>query len=146
MTPSGYSLLPRTAEDLANDWWDGFETHDIERLVGMFSADATFWDPRFQPFKGTQNIRLYYTDLLGKTVNWGGERSPVYVMDANHFAVHTRTRFELAGVGKTIDFPMVGFFNHRDGFIIGYKEYWDTAYMLRQFGPGAKFPPGPVFV
>jgi ketosteroid isomerase-like protein len=132
----------RNAEQLASDWWEGFGTHDVDRLVGLFAEEATFWDPRFPPFEGRDNIRLYYADLLGKTTAWGGVRSAVYVMDASHFAVHTRSAFDLP-TGRTIDFPMVGFFEHRDGFVNDYKEYWDTAYMLRQFGPGAVFPPAP---
>jgi ketosteroid isomerase-like protein len=135
----------RNAEQLASDWWEGFGTHDVDRLVGLFADDAGFWDPRFPPFKGRDNIRLYYADLLGKTARWGGVRSAVYVMDSSHFAVHTRTTFVVSSAGKTIDFPMVGFFVHRDGFVTDYKEYWDTAYMLRQFGPGAAFPPAPPF-
>ncbi|HEY4610395.1 MAG TPA: nuclear transport factor 2 family protein [Ilumatobacteraceae bacterium] len=135
----------RNAEELATDWWEGFATHDVDRLVGLFAADATFWDPRFPPFKGQDNIRLYYADLLGKTAQWGGVRSNVYVMDSSHFAVHTRTSFVLSIADKTIDFPMVGFFEHHDGLVTAYEEYWDTAYMLRQFGPGAAFPPPPAF-
>jgi len=71
----------------------------------------------------------------------GGVRSGVYLMDSAHFAVHTRTVFDLPVLGKTIDFPMVGFFEHCDGFVTDYKEYWDTAYMLHQLRPGAAFPP-----
>jgi len=136
----------RTADQLATEWWEGFGTHDVERLVGMFAQDARFWDPRFPPFEGRDNIRLYYVDLLRKTARWGGVRSGVYVMDSAHFAVHTRTAFDLPVLEKTIDFPMVGFFEHRDGFVMDYKEYWDTAYMLHQFGPGAAFPPAPAFI
>ena len=33
----------------------------------------------------------------------------------------------------------------RDRFVTAYEEYWDTAYMLRQLGPGAAFPPSPAF-
>jgi len=135
----------RTADQLATEWWEGFGTHDVDRLVGMFAADASFWDPRFPPFRGRENIRLYYEDLLGKTARWGGVRSGVYVLDASRFAVHTRTAFDLPILAKTIDFPMVGFFEHHAGFVTDYKEYWDTAYMLHQFGPGAAFPPAPAF-
>src|SRR3954465_15474550 len=94
----------RDADQLATDWGEGFGTHDVDRLVGMFSADATFWDPRFPPFKGQHNIRLYYEDLLGKTAEGGGVRSNLYVMDSSHFAVHTRTTFVLSIMHKSIDF------------------------------------------
>jgi hypothetical protein len=139
------SAFERNADQLASDWWDGFGTHDVDRLVGLFAVDASFWDPRFPPFKGLDNVRLYYSDLLSRTDRWGGERSAVYIRDPRHFAVHTRTTFVLSLLNKTIDFPMVGFFEHHGGFVTDYKEYWDTAYMLRQFGPGAEFPPAPAF-
>jgi hypothetical protein len=140
------NLAPRTARELALEWQEGFEQLDVERLVNLFASDASFWDPRFPPFKGLANIRLYYEDLLGKTRNWGGAISEPYVLDESRFAVHTRTEFMLRGLEKVIDFPMVAFFTHRAGYVIGYEEYWDTAYMLSQFGPHATFPPAPKFV
>jgi ketosteroid isomerase-like protein len=128
---------------LATDWWEGFAQGDVERLVSMFAPDSTFWDPRFPPFAGRDNIRLYYEDLLGKTTAWGGVRSAVYVASESEFAVHTRTKFTMRGMNKVIDFPMVGFFKHRNGQLSAYEEYWDTGYMLRQLGIPA-FPPSAV--
>jgi ketosteroid isomerase-like protein len=129
-------MILSNADRIAKTWWDGFASSDVERLVSLFDEDASFWDPRFPPFRGKAAIEAYYRDLLSKTTDWGGTMEAPYLCGDDRFAVRTRSRFRSRRGGPLIDMPLVAFFRIRpsDGAVVLYEEYWDTLYVLRQLG------------
>lgn len=134
------------AVQIQRTWWNGFQREDVAALAALFANDATFWDPRFVPFAGRANIRLYYEDLFAKTTDYGGAHLGPYMFHDGAFAVWTRSKFRHRASGRLVDFPLVAFFTYRpsDGLVIAYEEYWDTAAVLRQLGISS-FGAAPAF-
>ncbi|WP_462419028.1 nuclear transport factor 2 family protein [Kytococcus sp. Marseille-QA3725] len=82
-------MIDRSAAEAAvRSYYEAVDADDVERLVGLFTPDATYERPGYEPFVGHEALRAFYT---GDRVIESGEHTlDTLLVDGDQVAVHGR--------------------------------------------------------
>lgn len=106
-----------------------FNDRDVDAVIELFASDAVYHNMPMAPVEGTTAIRQVVESFVSpaEKIDWeilnlaqdGGvvlsERLDRFIMD-----------------GRTVDLPVMGAFEIRDGKIRAWRDYFDLATWQRQ--------------
>ena len=135
MTPPALSIAHRFTE--------AFNARDIERIVELFTPDATYHDLFYGAWTGQVGLRALFARMYaeGSRHEWTMTAvavGPRYTFGEWDFAL-TVSAAVPSGAGRTLRFAGVSVFETRDGRCHTYREHFDRAAALLGVGisPGA---------
>jgi steroid delta-isomerase-like uncharacterized protein len=125
----------------AKDWMSKFNASGLDQLASMYAERVDFEDVTLAHKAGS---REEVKSFFGGFVTGGGEHSFVaksYTGGADGGAVewtwHAKHGSDLMGVpakGKETQVDGVSVLHFKGGKIVGQRDFWDAATMLRQLG------------
>ncbi|MEO5319978.1 limonene-1,2-epoxide hydrolase family protein [Arthrobacter sp. CC3] len=109
-------------ERLVLEFFEHWEERDIEAIVGYFAADGSYIDMPLPPRRGTDAIRAYLTEIFGAfTV-----KIETLAMASRGETVFTeRIDYLIRDGHPTVDLPVTGVMEIRDGKIAAWRDYLD---------------------
>lgn len=81
-----------SAEAVVRAYYDAVDADDVETLIGLFAADATYGRPGYEPFVGHEALRAFYTG--DRVIASGTHTLDAVVVDATGEQVAVHGRFE----------------------------------------------------
>ncbi len=115
--------------DLVRRFCEAWSRRDPQELAGYFADDAIYHNIPMKPVAGRRAIAGFITQFLA------GARSAEF--EIGHLAVAGETvftervdRFQLAE--RTVELPVAGVFELRDGKIGAWRDYFDLETWARQ--------------
>jgi steroid delta-isomerase-like uncharacterized protein len=130
---------------VAQQFAAAFSRHDVEGLVGCFTADAAYHDLFYGPHRGHDELRKMFERMFteGREFTWSMDS--VAQSDGLEIAEWT---FDFVvsdaiprSAGRHLHFRGVSVFELRDGRCSAYREYFDRGAALVQLG----FPPNSLW-
>ena len=94
-----------SAEAVVRAYYAAVDADDVETLIGLFAADATYERPGYEPFVGHEALRAFYTG--DRVIASGKHTLDAVVVDATGEQVAVHGRFE--GTLKDGSAASVGF-------------------------------------
>jgi limonene-1,2-epoxide hydrolase len=112
--------------DVVRRFCDAWSKGDVDGVVGYFTDDAVYHNIPMEPVTGPDAIREFIAGFTGSI-----EKIEFRVDNiAAHGNVVMTERVDIFTLpGKTIDLPVMGTFEVRDGKIAAWRDYFD----LNQF-------------
>lgn len=115
-------------------------TGDVEAMAAYAAPDVVFKTPagRAHPFHAPREGRDACREL-GYEVNVAyenlGSRLNKLLIDGDRVAIHRTARIRNRGAGEPIEVDIWNFLRFRDGLIVEFSEYPDTAVFARLDAP-----------
>jgi limonene-1,2-epoxide hydrolase len=110
-----------------------WERGDVDAIIGYFTDDAVYHNIPLDPLKGRDAIRSMI-EMFTTGVNRIEFRVHNIVADGNVVLTERVDVFELPQ--KTIELPVMGTFEVRDGKVAAWRDYFDLQQYMSQL-PGA---------
>jgi limonene-1,2-epoxide hydrolase len=110
-------------------WSDG----DLDALLAFFAADAVYHNIPVDPVVGHDAIRAM---IAGFTAGIDEIEFRVRNIAAAGDVVLTERVDVFTGGGRTIELPVMGTFEIRDGLIAHWRDYFDLNQFMAQAAPG----------
>ncbi|WP_410659383.1 nuclear transport factor 2 family protein [Amycolatopsis sp. lyj-112] len=137
------TISTTAATTIAHRFAEAFNTRDVEKVIGIFTPDATYHDLFYGAFSEHDGLRKLFGRMYSEGVHheWtmraavAGESRTVGEWDFA-FTLSDRVRH---GAGRTLRFRGVSVFETREGHCHTYREYFDRTAALFAIGitPGA---------
>ncbi|HEX4247121.1 MAG TPA: nuclear transport factor 2 family protein [Pseudonocardia sp.] len=128
---------------LAHRFTGAFNARDVERLVDLFTPDATYHDLFYGTWTGHDGLRALFTRMYteGSRHEWTMTAvavAPGHTLGEWDFEL-TLSEVLPSGAGRTLRYAGVSVFETRDGRCHTYREHFDRAAALLGVGisPGA---------
>ena len=106
---------------------------DVEATVGHFAEDAVFSlagakeaSPEAMRCTDCESLRAGLAGLIG-TFEFRDHQIVSLIVEGQSAAVHTRVRVRATGTGEEVTTEMVDLVTVRDGKIVSFVEFVDTA-------------------
>jgi limonene-1,2-epoxide hydrolase len=109
-------------EQIVRDFCDAWRHKNIDELMSFFDADAVYHNIPVAAVKGASAIRaafLGFADLMDSI------DLEVLAIARNGNLVFTERVDRFRWQGKTLDLPVAGVFEVRDGKIVAHRDYFD---------------------
>lgn len=111
------------------DFIKAFNSKDVDAVMAFFTEDAIYHNMPTGPVQGTQAVRNLITFFVApaETLDWeilniASVGSTVLTERIDRFVIK----------GKTVELPVMGAFELRDGKIAAWRDYFDMATWTRQ--------------
>jgi limonene-1,2-epoxide hydrolase len=116
-------------EDLVERFCAAWSERDIEKLLAFFTEDAVYHNIPIEPVTGNEGIR----NLLQLFIP-GSESITFEIRNiaAAGDVVFTERVDRFAMGERTVELPVAGVFEIRDGKIAAWRDYFDMGTWLRQ--------------
>lgn len=114
---------------IVRDFCDAWSGLDIDRICSFFTDDATYHNIPIAPVTGIDAIR---STIVGFTT--GAERVEFRIgaIAADGDTVMTERVDVFVLPGATVELPVMGTFELRDGKIAAWRDYFDLAQFTNQ--------------
>lgn len=123
----------RSAEQLVQDFCAAWSRLDLDELMAFFAPDAVYHNMPGPPLEGREAVRegierflAGWDETLWEVVNIAAAGNVVFAERVD------RTRAD----GRSVDLPVTGVFEVRDGLIAAWRDYFDLATYQRAMNPG----------
>ena len=121
----------RDPETVVRDFCAAWSRRDIAELLGYFTDDAVYHNIPLAPVSGKDGIREVLNLFVPPAETIEFEMLKVAARGDVVFTERV-DRFTMAG--RTIELPVAGVFEVRDGKIAAWRDYFDFATWQRQSG------------
>lgn len=111
------------------DAWPG---GDLDAILAFFTEDATYHNIPMAPVNGLEEIR---STIAGFTAGNTVEFRVVHIAAAGDVVLTERIDAFTLPDGRTIELPVSGTFELRDGKISAWRDYFDLQMFLTQLSP-----------
>src|SRR5215475_15711905 len=114
--------------EIADTLIAAWNSHDVERLVACYTADAEYRDPNTRgAVRGSDPMRRYLTKLFARwRMHWAMREAHLFA-DETGCAVLWRATFQRADGESTVDIEGIDFVEVRDGRIARNEVCFDRA-------------------
>jgi limonene-1,2-epoxide hydrolase len=113
---------------------DAFARRDPDELLGFFTEDAVYHNMPMAPVNGKTAIRSILEMFLKPAT--GVEFIILKIADSADTVLTERLdRFEMGG--RTVELPVAGIFELKDGKIAAWRDYFDLGTWTKQATPGS---------
>ena len=115
--------------DLIQRFCDAWSTADIPKILDFFADDAIYHNMPIQPVQGKDAIKGLIEQFMAPF-----ERAEFEIKHivADRDVVLTERVDRFFGSGKTVELPLMGILEIRDGKIAAWRDYFDLAAWSRQ--------------
>lgn len=116
-------------EKLVSEFCEAWSRRDIDELVGYFTPDAVYHNMPLQPAQGLEAIRAVMQLFVPTS-----ERIEFAVLGiaSSGSTVFTERVDRFVMGGRTVELPVAGVFEVRDGRITAWRDYFDMQTWTRQ--------------
>lgn len=121
-----------SAEQVVRDFCDAWSRRDIDELVGFFAADGVYHNMPIQPAQGHDAIRGVMQMFVPMSQAIEFELRNV-ASDGDVVFAERVDRFRMGE--STVEIPVAGVFEIRDGKISAWRDYFDMTTFTNQM-PG----------
>lgn len=113
---------------LAEQVLQAWNSHDVERVVACYTADAEYRDPNTRgAVRGSESMRRYLTKLFARwRMHWAMREAHLFA-DGAGCAVLWRATFRRPDGESTVDIDGIDFIEVRDGCIARNEVCFDRA-------------------
>jgi limonene-1,2-epoxide hydrolase len=116
-------------EKIVQDFCAAWARKNIDELLGFFTADAVYHNMPLEPLKGVAAIRE--TINMFATPAQSIEFEMLAIASAGDVVFTERIdRFKM--MGKSVELPVAGVFEVRDGKIAAWRDYFDMQTWMKQ--------------
>jgi len=114
--------LSANNEQLVRDFCEACGRRDIDELLTFFTEDAVYHNMPMDPVRGTDQIR----NVLGLFVPTSSEIAwTIHNIGSNGDVVFTERTDRFVMGDKSVDLPVAGIFEMRNGKIAKWRDYFD---------------------
>jgi limonene-1,2-epoxide hydrolase len=123
-----------SAADVVRDFCAAWSDFDIDRIMGFFTTDAVYHNIPVDPVEGVDAIRATI-----EMFTTGAEKLEFRVLNlaADGAVVMTERVDVFVLPHTTIELPVMGTFEVRDGKIAAWRDYFDLQQYMSQLGAGS---------
>ena len=115
--------------NLIQRFCDAWASADIPKIVDFFADDAVYHNMPIQPVQGKDAIKGLIEQFMAPFERAEFEITHIV---ANGDVVLTERVDRFFGSGKTVELPLMGIFEIKDGKIAAWRDYFDLAAWTRQ--------------
>lgn len=122
--PTG-SMTAEASKKVVSDFLGAWQKRDVSGIMECFTPDATYHNVPVAPIKGIAGIREIFEGFLAafahadlEIIRIAGEPNLVFAERIDHFRLHD---------GRSVDLPVNGVFELKDGKIHRFSDYFDLA-------------------
>ena len=119
--------------DVVRDFCAAWETRDQQRILDAFTDDGVYHNIPLQPAAGKAAIAALLGVILGPASDVKFEIKHI-VASGDVVLTERIDRFVIGG--KTVELPVMGAFEVRDGKIAAWRDYFDMQTYMKQSGMG----------
>ena len=120
-------------EKIVRDFCAAWARKNIDELLGFFTPDAVYHNMPLEPLQGVAAIRE--TINMFATPAEGIEFEMLAIASAGDVVFTERVdRFKM--MGKSVELPVAGVFEVRNGKIAAWRDYFDMQTWMKQTGMG----------
>jgi limonene-1,2-epoxide hydrolase len=111
-----------TNEQLVTNFCEAWSRRDIDEIVGYFAPDAVYHNIPMDPVTGTDAIRNVLSLFVpgSSEIDW-----TVHAIASKGDLVFTERTDRFVMGDKSVDVPVAGVFEIRDGKIAAWRDYFD---------------------
>lgn len=131
--------------ELATEWDQAWAARDLDRLVGLYTPDATWEDPSLEaPVRGQAELRAFFDGIMTAVPDIAIRQEVVFAQDgAEQCASQWRATGTVTGrmpnsalspTGDHVDYTGVAVISLRDGKVSHVRQYPDVIALQRQIG------------
>lgn len=122
----------RSPEQLVQDFCAAWSRLDLDELMEYFAPDAVYHNMPGPPLEGHDAVR----EGIGRFLSGWDETvwEVVNIAAAGNVVFAERVDRTQAG-GRSVDLPVTGVFEVRDGLIAAWRDYFDLATYQRAMSP-----------
>ena len=120
-------------EALVADFCEAWSRRDVDEILAFFAEDAVYHNMPIDPVSGHDGIRSILDMFVpvSQTIRFEVRN----VASAGDVVFTERVdRFEMGE--RTVELPVAGVFELRDGKIAAWRDYFDLGTWMRQAGDG----------
>jgi limonene-1,2-epoxide hydrolase len=130
------ATVAESASDLVRRFCDAWSTRplDASALATFFSDDAVYHNIPIDPVKGRDAI---VQTIAGFTTGVDGIEFRIRHLVASGDVVLTERVDVFTYPHTTVELPVMGTFEVRDGAIVAWRDYFDLNQFMSQVGPAA---------
>ena len=118
--------------DVVKQFCDAWGARDLDAIVGAVTDDAVYHNIPMDPVVGPEAIRAF---IEGFTAGVDKIEFRMLNLAANGDVVFTERVDVFTYPDKTIELPVAGVFEIRDGKIAAWRDYFDVNMFMRQMTP-----------
>lgn len=118
-------MTAEASKQVVSDFLGAWQKRDMSGIMDCFAPDAVYHNVPVAPIVGIAGIRRIFEDFLSafeyadlEIVRIAGEPELVFAERIDHFRLHD---------GKSVDLPVNGVFELKDGKIHRFSDYFDLA-------------------
>ena len=119
------SMTAEASKKVVSDFLGAWQKRDVPGIMDCFAPDAIYHNVPVAPIKGVDGIREIFEGFLQafeyaelEIVRIAAEHNLVFAERVDHFRLHD---------GRSVDLPVNGVFELRDGKIWRFSDYFDLA-------------------
>jgi len=118
-------------EKLVTEFCEAWSRRDVDELLTFFTEDAVYHNMPMTPLTGTDQIR----NILGLFVPTSNEIEwTIHNIASDGDVVFTERTDRFVMGDKSVDLPVAGIFEIRDGKIAKWRDYFDMNAWTSAFG------------
>jgi limonene-1,2-epoxide hydrolase len=122
-----------TPSDIVRRFCDTWGTGDLDAIMAFFADDAVYHNIPLQPVQGVATIR---DTIAGFMAGVDRIEFRVLALAADGDVVLTERVDAFISAARTVELPVMGTFELRDGRIAAWRDYFDLNQFLSQAGGG----------
>jgi limonene-1,2-epoxide hydrolase len=128
--------LSQPAEAVVRAFCEAWERRDLERVLGFMAEDVAYQNVPQPVMQGKKQARRFIAPILRETL--AIEFVLLNVVAAEEAGLVLTERVDrLHYASGSIDIPLMGIFRVRDGRIVQWRDYADSATVARGFAKTA---------
>lgn len=120
-----------SAEAVVREFCAAWERKNVDELLGFLTADAVYHNMPLVPLRGTDAIRETLNMFVTPAEKIEFE---VLALSSAGSLVFTERVDRFVMMGKTVELPVAGVFEVRDGKIAAWRDYFDMQTWMKQTG------------
>lgn len=126
------TMTADASKKVVSDFLGAWQKRDVPGIMDCFAEDAVYHNVPVAPIRGIDGIRKIFEDFLSafayadlEIVRIAAEPNLVFAERVDHFRLHD---------GRSVDLPVNGVFELRNGKIYRFSDYFDLASFERPTG------------
>lgn len=121
-------------EAIIQEFCDAWKARDVDAILAYFHDDAVYHNIPVEPAVGPEAIRAVIEMFVPPADEIEFEVHHMFSNPAGDLVFTERTdRFVMGG--KTVELPVAGIFELRDGKIAAWRDYFDLQTFMSQSAP-----------
>jgi limonene-1,2-epoxide hydrolase len=119
-------------QTIIRDFCAAFARRDVDELLSFFTGDAVYHNMPIGPVQGEAGIRGVLEMFLKPAQSVDFE---LLAIASSGDTVFTERFDKFVIAGRSVDLPVAGVFELRDGKIAAWRDYFDMATWTKQANP-----------